>query len=176
MTMRMTGSLLSAVLLAPLAGCSLLSSSGGPDYGKLESAIHDKLVEEYAGIGHEPSEVTCPRPKETPKAGEVFVCTTHVDGNDDLTVHIEVTAGDDGRADFKTVDTLYDLPDAAEKLGTQISEDQGFAVTVDCGQGVKVVAEGDSFECTATDPAGQNRTVKVTAGPVDKGDTWELLP
>lgn len=70
------------------------------------------------------------------------MCTTHVDGNDDLTVHIEVTAGDDGRADFKTVDTLYDLPDAAEKLGTQISEDQGFAVTVDCGQGVKVVAEG----------------------------------
>lgn len=174
MTMRAALVLSSALLVAPVAACSFSFSSGGIDYAKLESTIHDKLVEQYGAIGHAPSSVSCPRPKDKPKAGDMFVCTTEVDGNDDLTVHIEVTLGDDGDADFHTVDTVYDLPDAAEKLAPEISQNQGFPVTVDCGQGVKVVAEGDSFECTATDPAGQERTVTVTAGTADDGDRWEL--
>ena len=172
--MRGLPALLSA-LLAPLAACSFSFSSGGPDYAKLESTIHDRLAEQYAEIGHTPSAVTCPRSQDTPETGDMFVCTTEVDGDDDLTVHIEVTVGEDGDADFRTVDTVYDLPDAAEKLAAEISQNQGFPVTVDCGRGVKVVADGNSFECTATDPAGQDRTVRLTAGSVDDGDRWELL-
>lgn len=158
-----------------VSACSFSFSSGGLDYDHLQAQINDKLTAEYQELGHAPAAVECPHPKPAPKTGDTFVCTTHVDGNDDDTVRVEVTVGDDDTVKFQTLDTLYDLPIAGERLGEEITKNQGFPVTVECGDGVRIVANGDSFECVATDPQGKNRTVRLTAGGVEAGDSWEML-
>lgn len=165
------------LLALPLvSACSMWFSTGGLDYDKVQSQIKENLTSQYGSMGHTPSDVLCPRPKPPPKEGESFVCTATVDGHDDQEVRIQVTVGQDGNVNFRTLDTLYDLPIASEKLSEQLTANQGFDVSVDCGEGITMVADGDSFDCTATDPAGHDRTLRVTAGGVDNDDRWELLP
>jgi hypothetical protein len=164
---------LSLLLLAfALSSCSFSFSAGGPDYEKLESGITDELNAAYAKMSRKVSSVDCPRQPETPKAGDTFVCTADVEGND---VRVEVELADDESADFSTLDVLFDLPDTAEGLARAISAEHGFDVTVACGEGLEVVAIGQSFECIAADGAGDTRTVKVTAGEVGAEDQWELV-
>lgn len=164
---------LGLVLLAfALSSCSFNFSAGGPDYEKLESGISDELNAAYSKMSRQVSSVDCPRQPDTPKAGDTFVCTADVQGND---VRVEVELADDKSADFSTLDVLFDLPDTAEGLAREISAEHGFDVTVTCGKGLEVVAIGESFECTAADGAGDTRTVKVTAGEVGAEDSWELV-
>jgi hypothetical protein len=47
------------------------------------------------------------------------------------------------------------------------------AATLDCGDGLKVVSLGDSFDCTAADPPGDTRTARITASR--DGEFWEVL-
>jgi hypothetical protein len=68
---------------------------------------------------------------------------------------------------------VYDLADTAQVLSTEISKEVDFAVTTSCGEGLKVVPIGDSFECTAADEFGDTRTIRVTANP--EGEFWEVL-
>ena len=68
---------------------------------------------------------------------------------------------------------VYDLADTAQVLSTEISKEVDFAVTTTCGEGLKVVPIGDSFECTAADEIGDTRTIRVTARP--EGEFWEVL-
>ena len=165
------------LLTLPLAGaCHFSAVVGGPNYEKLEADIHDKLSTEYAEAGHTPSAVDCPRLKPAPRAGDTFICTTTVDGQDNLKVRIEVTVGDNDTVDYHTLDTVYDLQKVGHRLSQAISKDQGFPVTVDCGEGVKVVAVGKSFNCVAANRAGKTRTVRLTVGGVEAQDRWELLP
>ncbi|MCV7193070.1 DUF4333 domain-containing protein [Mycolicibacterium brumae] len=161
-------------LLAPaVAACSFSVSSGGPDYEKLESAIADELNASYEPIGRQVDSVDCPRLKDTPKSGDTFICKADLSGNP---VRVQVTVTDDkNNVDFATMDTAYDLSNLSQQLAKEISADRGFAVTVTCGEGVKVVEAGKSFECTAADRRGDTRPVKVTAGGVDTSDRWELV-
>ncbi len=164
---------LSLLLLAfALSSCSFNFSAGGPDYEKLESGITDELNAAYSKMSRQVSSVDCPRQANTPKAGDTFVCTADVEGND---VRVEVKLADDEGANFSTLDVLFDLPDTAKGLAREISAEQGFDVTVSCGKGLQVVAIGESFECTAANEAGDTRTVKVTAGEVGGEDRWELV-
>lgn len=165
---------LAVPLLASVAACHFSVSVGGPNYEKLESDIHDKLTKEYTELGHTPSAVDCPRLKPAPKTGDSFICTTTVDDQSNLKVRIEVTVGENDTVSYRTLDTVYDLKIVAGKLSPDVSKDQGFPVTVDCGEGVKVVAVGKSFDCTATDRSGNTRTLRVTADP-DEGSRWQLL-
>ncbi len=156
-----------------LAACSFSMSAGGLDYSKLESAITDELNSSYSDLPVKVSSVDCPRQSESPKAGDTFVCKADVDGS---TVRVQVNVKDDDKnVDYSTLDVLFDLPQTASGLESDISEDRGFDVTVDCGEGIKVVEIGQTFECTAADPQGATRTVKVTAGGVGQKDRWEIV-
>jgi hypothetical protein len=167
-----TNSLRLLLLVPVLAACSASVSAGGMDFGKLESAITEELNKNYAGISQQVSSVECPRGAE-PETGETFVCNADVDGN---TVRVQATMTDDeGNVDFSTMDVLFDLATTANGLSKTITEDQGFDVTVTCGEGLKVVEIGKSFTCEAADPEGATRTVKVTAGAVGESDQWELM-
>lgn len=160
--------------LVPLvAGCNFSFSSGGPDYEKLESAIADELNKQYAPMHRQVSSVECPRPSGSPKAGSSFNCVADLDGHD---VRVEVKfTDDDYNVDFATLDVVFDLAETGRGLSKEVSQEYGFDVRVDCGDGLKVVAAGESFECAAQDRLGDKRPVKVTAGGPDKDDTWEVI-
>lgn len=161
------------LLLAPVvAACHFSVSAGGPDYAKLENAITDELNKSYAAIDRRVSSVDCPR-QSSLKKGDTFICTADLDGND---VRVQAEATDDeGNVDFKTLDVVFELPETAKSLAREISQDQGFPVTVTCGDGLKVVQVGQSFQCTASDPQGVTRQVKLTAGGVGETDHWEIV-
>ena len=59
---------------------------------------------------------------------------------------------------------------AAEAMAVEISNAVEFPVTLSCGDGLKVVPIGDSFECTATDEHGDTRTIRIRADP--DGEFW----
>ncbi|MCB1292012.1 MAG: DUF4333 domain-containing protein [Mycobacterium sp.] len=172
--MRSLNSPLALLLLIPaMAGCQFSMSAGGPDYKKLENAISDNLNENYQTFNKQVSGVDCPRQSETPKTGDTFICKADLDGTP---VRVLVTVKDDEQnVDFSTMDTVYDLSTVAQRLTQEISADRGFAVMVTCGEGLKVVEIGQSFECTAADRNGDTRQVKVTAGAVDAPDRWEII-
>lgn len=162
-----------AVTVPMLSGCQFSMSAGGPDYAKLESAIADELNGEYKALSRQVSSVECPRPAEVPKAGDELTCVADLDGND-VRVRANFT-DDDYNVDFATIDTVYDLNDTAAGLAKQISAEYGFDVDVECGRGLKVVEVGQAFECSATDPQGATRSVKVTAGGAGDKDKWEIV-
>ncbi len=165
---------LALLLLAPaLVSCQFSFSSGGLDHAKLESSIKGELDGLYSEIGRQVSTVECPRDVKTPKPGETFICNVDVD-NQNVRVEVKVN-DDDYNADFSTLDVVFDLADTAKELSREISAEYGFAVTVTCGEGLEVVAVGDSFECNAIDRSGDSRVVKVTAGAVGEDDSWEVL-
>lgn len=161
-------------MVAPVvAGCQFSFSAGGPDYEKLETAIADELNTQYSAIDRQVDTVECPRPSESPKAGSSFNCVADLEGND---VRVEVKfTDDDYNVDFATLDVVYDLAETSKGLSEDVSQDYGFEVTVQCGEGLKVVAVGESFECEAADPRGDTRPVRVTAGGPDGQDTWEVV-
>ncbi|MDZ4235468.1 MAG: DUF4333 domain-containing protein, partial [Dietzia sp.] len=132
-------SLLALVLLVPAAaGCQFSFSSGGPDYGKLESAISDELNKQYSSmaVARQVSAVECPRPSDPPKAGSSFNCIADLEGND---VRVEVNfTDDDYNVDFSTLDVVFDLAETGQGLSEDVSKDYGFEVTVSCGDGLKV--------------------------------------
>ncbi len=165
-----------ALLLAPaLAGCSFSFSAGGGglDYEKLEGAITAELNKNYAPISREVSAVNCPRQQESPKTGETFICNADLDGN---TVRVMSTVTDDEyNVDFRTLDVVYNLPGVADRLYQALTDHYGFEVVVSCGDDLRVVEVGQSFECTATDPSGDTRQVKVTAAPPGENESWEVI-
>ena len=162
------------LLLAPaLAGCQFSFSAGGPDFEKLENAITSELNKNYAAISREVSAVECPRPSQALKVGDTFICNADVDGHN---VRVEATVtDDDNNVNFTTLDVVYDLSDAGNALSQTLSDEYGVAVSVVCGEGLHVVEAGHSFECNATDPDGDTRTVKITAGAVGEDDHWEVI-
>ena len=162
------------LLLAPaLASCSFSFSTGGPDYEKLEGAIADELNGTYSSISREVSGVDCPKPAQTPKAGDTFMCGADVEGQN---VRVEVAVEDDDyNVSFSTLDILFELAETEKSLSQDVSKEFGFDVTVTCGDGMKIVEIGQSFECTATDPRGNARTVKLTAGEVNSQNKWEII-
>lgn len=163
-----------AATIPVLAGCQFsFSAGGGPDYEKLETALTDELNTQYRSISRQVSSVECPRPAESPKAGDSITCVADLGGQD---VRVEATFTDeDYNVDFATIDTVYDLADTAGGLAEQISAEYGFDVTVECGEGIKIVEVGSTFECMAADRSGDTRPVVVTAGGPDTDDRWEVV-
>jgi hypothetical protein len=155
-----------------LSACSF--SIGGLDYDKLESEIAKELDSSYSSIDQKVSGVDCPEQSPSPKAGDTFQCKAEVGGQ---SVRVDVNVEDDDyeNVNYETRDTLYDLPTVATVLGGEVSKEVGFTVTVDCGEGLQAVEVGATFDCTAADPQGVERTVQVTAAPVGEDDSWELL-
>ena len=155
-----------------VSACSF-SFGGGLDYQKLEDEITKELNTSYSSLDETVSSVECPEQSPEPKAGSTFDCTAEVGGQ---TVRIGVQVKDDDyNVSYETKDKLYDLPTLAAGLGDEVSKQVGFDVTVDCGEGLKAVEVGQTLDCTAADPQGEERTVQVTAAPGDQDDNWSLL-
>ncbi len=161
------------LLASPLAACQFSASTGGLDYNKLETAITDELNKSYSSISQKVSSVDCPQQSPSPAKGDKFVCTAEV-GAEKVRVETTVT-DDDYNVHFGTIDTLYDLPKTATSLTGDLSDQLGFPVTVDCGEGLKAVEVGKTLDCTATSAEGDQRTVRLTAAPVGESDKWELV-
>lgn len=157
-----------------LTACQFsFSAGGGPDYEKLENAMTDELNTQYESISRQVSGVVCPRLDKVPKSGDTITCVAGLDGND-VRVEAKFTS-DDYDVDFETIDTVYELHDTADGLAGQISDEYGFDVTVECGDGIKVVEVGATFECLAADRSGDTRPVVVTAGGHGEKDHWEVI-
>ncbi len=168
---KRTAPLLSCGAALVLSACSF--SIGGLDYESLEAKITEELNNSYSSMNEKVSSVDCPEQSPSPEAGDSFECKAEVAGQ---TVRIDVKVKDDDyNVTYETKDTLYDLPTVAATLGDEVSEQIGFTVTVDCGEGLQAVEVGKTFDCTAADPQGEERTVQVTAAPVGEDDSWELL-
>jgi hypothetical protein len=137
----------------------------------MEARITERLNQEYASVNISAvvSTVDCPRSGRTPTPGEEFICLADLDGQ---AVRVEVAVNDRG-FEYSTLDVAYDAAYAAQKLSTNVSEEIGFPVTLNCGEGLKVIPAGDSFVCPATDENGGTRTIEVTAD-LD-GTTWEIV-
>lgn len=159
----------SAVLLT---ACQFSFSSGGLDHEKLQNEISNRLNTSYESISQQVSSVDCPE-DENPGPGEKIICTAQVG---DQTVRVESTVQDeDYNVEFSTLDTLYDLPSVGVTLSDELTNQLGFPVTVTCGEGLKAVEIGQTFDCTAADEDGDERTVRLTAAPIGEDDQWELI-
>ncbi len=171
---RLLRRLPAVLLLAPaIAACQFTASADTLDYGIVERAIADELNSSYASMSQHVSSVDCPRSAEPPQAGDSFVCTADVDGK---AVRVEVVVTDaDYNVTFSTLDALFDLEGTSQTLTDQLTDHYGFDVSVTCGEGIEVVAIGQSIDCTAVDPQGDTRTVRLTAGPVGESDHWEVI-
>lgn len=155
-----------------LTACSFSFSSGGLDHEKLQNAITDELNTSYETISQQVSSVDCPQ-DQNPGPGEKILCTAQVG---DQSVRVESTVTDeDYNVNFETLDTLYDLPSVGTTLSDELTNQLGFPVTVTCGEGLKAVEIGQTFDCTAADDDGDERTVRLTAAPIGENDQWELL-
>ncbi|MFD3704233.1 DUF4333 domain-containing protein [Nocardia sp. NPDC058658] len=163
---------LTVPLSLALFGCSGSISIGGPDYDALEKDITAELDKAYAPMSRKVDSVKCPRLADDPKKGETFVCTAVLDGND---VRVDVKVEDDeGSVTFTTRDIAFDLAATANSLTTDVAAQVGFPVTVDCGQGLKIVEVGSVFTCTALDEQGESGTIEVTARN-EGGSDWRLV-
>ncbi|MBX7435179.1 DUF4333 domain-containing protein [Mycobacterium sp. Y57] len=157
-----------------LTACSFsIGAGGGLDFEKLQSAITDELNKSYAPISQEVTSVECPTDEPRPAPGATLVCTAQV-ADQEIRVESTVT-NEDYDVNFKTLDSLYDLPSTSDTLSDELTDQLGFPVTVTCGDGLQAVEIGSTFDCTAADPNGEERTVRVTAGAVGEQDHWELL-
>lgn len=156
--------------LIALGACGFSFGVRTFDYATLEDEIHEELTTTFGVLDVTIGEVDCPRQTEELAVGDSFMCRTEVD---EELVRVEAIVQDDGTVDFATVDRVFVLQDSAALLADEIAEDVGFAATVDCGQGVAIVAPGSKFYCTATDPDGVPSTVEVVA--TDDGISWLLL-
>ncbi|MFD3592116.1 DUF4333 domain-containing protein [Nocardia sp. NPDC058640] len=155
-----------------LFGCEASFSIGGPDYDALEKDITTELDKAYASMSRKVSSVKCPRLADDPKTGDVFVCIAVLDGND---VRVDVKVEDnEGAVKFTTRDVVFDLAETAAGLTTEVEAQVGFPVTVDCGQGMKIVEVGSIFNCTAVDEQGETATIEVTARNAG-GSDWRLV-
>lgn len=162
------------LLIAPLlAACQAALSMGGLDIAKVQAAISSELNTSYASISRVVSSVDCPAVPDKPAAGDTFVCNADVDSQ---RVRVEVTVADaDYNVNFTTLDVLFDLPRTAAGLADAVSAHYDFAVEVTCGDGLRVVEVHQTLDCTATDPLGNTRTVRVTAGAPGEDDEWEII-
>lgn len=162
----------SFLFIPALAGCQVSVGGGGLDYPKLERLITDGLNKSFEPVSQKVSSVECPR-EPKPKTGDTFVCNADVDGNK---VRVEVTVtNDDGNVDYKSLDLLVDREQTAKVVARDISKDRGFTVRVDCGDGLTVVENGGSFNCSAADPQGATRTVKVTPSQTGDKPRWVIV-
>lgn len=154
-----------------LSACSFSASTGGLDYDKLEKAITDELNTTFEPIGQTVSDVNCPEQRDDPKKGARFLCMATL-GGEDIRVQVDVT-DDEYNVKFETLDRVYGTESINQTLADSVSTQVGFPAEVDCGsEPVKVVPDGQTFDCTLTDDQGGTGTLRVTA---NDDLSWEIL-
>lgn len=145
-----------------LIALAITACSGQPrlDRKQLEAEIDAQLLSEYPG---QISSITCPD-LDDPVPGNSFVCAAIL-GNEVLDVQVvlggtaeELTASASVDARFVAVNEIGAL------LAATFGDEIGIPTSVDCGQPVLVIPEGEAVRCAATDPSGVVRTFDVVIG------------
>jgi len=92
-----------------------------------------------------------------------------VDGQE---IEIVATISDDGSVVVSTGAILLDVAGVAAEAGRQLRSDLGVESAVECPGSVRVVAQGDSFTCQASDPAGPTHDIVITV--LDSAGAWSM--
>jgi len=133
------------------------------DMAAATSVLNGYVDSNYASIEH--GDATCPT--DVPmKLGTEFECVVPFG---DATLHIRVTqTDDDGAVTYEPVEAVFVADDLEVDLARQVVDQLVGTVTVDCGsEAVFVVAPGDTFECTASNPIGDRRTITGTVADIN---------
>ncbi|BBX18594.1 hypothetical protein CRI77_07930 [Mycolicibacterium duvalii] len=145
------------------------------DYDALESNVGNTLKESYAGMPVEVAGVDCQR-IDDPMPHDTFTCLADIGAPDKVRVEVTVTAINDYKVDYETVDVVFDLADTVDVLQREISDFAETRITVDCGEGIIVVAVGDTFVCRATEPVeDESADIVVTAKNAQGDVSWEVV-
>ncbi|MCF8605440.1 DUF4333 domain-containing protein [Gordonia sp. HY442] len=171
-TLRTATVVATLAALPVLAACS--ASIGGTtlDHDKLNDEITTKLDTEYAKFPRTVSSVDCDDPGKDPKVGTKFQCVADVDGTD---VRVDVTTTtEDMDVKYQTVDTLYDMAYASKTLAPSVSQRLGFQVNVNCGNGLKALTPGSTFECRVSNDSGESDTLTYFVTEGGGKDRWEI--
>jgi hypothetical protein len=156
-----------------LAGSRFVTADTAPgyDHDALETAVmteFDSLVEET--IARQVSGVECTHEEGELAGGQTVPCTANVDGHAvRIAAQIEAT---DPEVDITMIDLLYDVPALAPSVGEKITKVLDVDLDLNCGQGLRVVPTGGSFDCTATDIYGDSETIRIAA--YHDGEHWDF--
>ena len=116
----------------------------------LEAALTEQLLPDNPGL---PNKVTCPEVAE-PAPAMTFMCQAALG---EQTVEVEVVLGGTDEALTSTASIEARLV-AANEIGALLAmtfgDELGVVTSVDCGQAVVALPEGDTLTCAATDPTG----------------------
>lgn len=160
----------SKLVFVALAAAAVLAACGGGAgvrQSDVEADIRAKLGDK---TGASIESVTCPQ--EIPsKPGDGFSCTAFVKAGSVIEVPVTITTG--GGFEWDYAGRSRDVAAISEKVaGLMRTELDDPGIKLACPESV-VVADGDSFECKATDTEGSEAEVIVT---VDGDEvTWEMV-
>jgi hypothetical protein len=154
-----------------LGGCSFKFSLGEStlDNSAVESSIKQEVARQ---IGIQVQSVTCPKDVKL-GANTTFQCQVEVEQSDAFTVNVK-QKDDQGNVDWKIPSELILLTRVEQEIQQGIEKQLDMKVSANCGGKVKVVPQGESFECQVTDPQGATHTAKVTATSNQGDIKWKL--
>lgn len=164
---------LSVALLAATLVASACGSS--PDYDKLEASITKEIDSAFVDFDTTVTAVECPE-QESLGAGDQFTCTVQLtDLDDEMRVVVDVV-NDDLDVTFETLDLLYDMRKVETTIATDLIDQVGGDVQVDCGEErLQAIEGGAPFTCRATDAEGSGAVVDVTTD-TEGTITWTVTP
>lgn len=132
------------------------------DGNSLETAIAEELV---PGAPNLVGNISCPDiPVDGTEAS--FTCVAVLDG---VSVDVTVRTGEaEGSVVIEAAPPLVDADAAARLIATRFTDELGLDTAVDCGPPWAVLTDGETLECTATDPRGVERVFDVAVD--DEGE------
>lgn len=159
-----------AVLAVLAPACDAVPSSF--DLDVLETEVEASLVEVYEPDGLTLFGFSCPRIGESATTGDRFACVAEVE-RQFVRVQVDVTAA--ATYDWTTLDVVLRMDDTEELVASEMSDQLGDSIALDCGSpNLRVLPIGSSVRCLATDSGRNAVDVLLTVnGPGQV--SWEVL-
>ena len=161
----------SAAAAVLLVGCSFQASCGAGhiDVSKARAFITQRLTE---AVGVAPTGVSCPD-NIPAKKDTTFRCTAGF--SDRVSATVTLTQTDDkGLVVISQVDGVQGAKPIEAAIVEGVGKQTGAVVAADCGERVRAVNKGSSFDCHIKSKEGRTGTVKVTFTDDHGGYTWDL--
>lgn len=160
--------LLTGLVAGTLAGCSEPAKTldDGATERVVAAAVADRLGLPVRGA-------TCPD-SIARNEGATFACRVTLGGTDGA-VRVRVRQQGDDRLDVTLLDAVVSERRVTMELKSQLKARFARSFQADCGDGVRIVAPGETFRCQAGDTNGRRAvliTVTDTAGTL----RFQVLP
>ena len=172
--LRPAAAIAALAVLPLLAACSASVSLGdnGFDRSAFEQRAVSEIDDDYAKTGRTVSTYECDYPESEITTGTAFTCVADIDG---AKVRTQITiTDDDGGFKLTTDDLLYDMPTVAKQLAQPVADQLGGNVTVNCGEDVKALTAGSTFQCTVVNDGGATRPLTYSVSAGGTNDRWEV--